>query len=148
MRQFKPIPPDLQLAPTLARRVNQLREFRNLTVKDLAKYARFTVQRVEDIEAGLETWLSSTDRQKLASALSVEPRLLIEVESRPSLDASSTRESVEMHMARSILDGARDLECPQCGGILKCSVQDAFDLDGNPTQFAKAFCLKCPYVLK
>jgi transcriptional regulator with XRE-family HTH domain len=148
MRQFKPLPPEMKLEQTLARRVGQLREFRNLTVRDLARLSRLTIQRIEDIEAGLETWLSSTDRQKLAGALSVEPRLIQESESRPSLDISGTRHDIEARIAESVLDGARELECPQCGGVLRCSIQDAYDLHGNPTQFAKAFCLKCPFVLK
>src|SRR6185369_11111373 len=69
----KPLPSEFKLAPTLATRVFQLREFRSLTVKDLAQLARFTPERISDIEAGLETWLSVTDRQKLAKALIIDP---------------------------------------------------------------------------
>ncbi len=82
MKQFKPIPPNLELAPTLARRIVQVREVRNMTVLDLATKANFSIKRVEDLESGLETWLSSTDRQRLAKALNVEPGVLKEVEQR------------------------------------------------------------------
>ncbi|HEY9793374.1 MAG TPA: helix-turn-helix transcriptional regulator [Candidatus Obscuribacterales bacterium] len=146
MRQYKQLPPDLELAPTLARRVNQLRELRNLTVKDLSKMTRFTLERVEDIEAGLESWLSATDRQRLAAALAIEPVLLQEVETRPKQGEKGEVENEAIIDA--ILNGARQLQCPQCGGQLQCSLQDALDLDGNPTRFAKAYCTKCPFILK
>lgn len=146
MRQYKPLPPDLELAPTLARRVNQLRELRNLTVLDLARMTRFTTKRIEDIEAGMESWLSATDRQRLATALAIEPQVLRDVEARSGLD-SGGRVDVSS-LTAAILAGAKELECPKCGDRLRCSIQDAFDLEGNPTQFAKAFCMKCPFVLK
>jgi hypothetical protein len=94
----------------------------------------------------LESWLSATDRQRLATALAIEPVLLQEVEMRPK---QSNKIEVENEaLIDAILNGARQLQCPQCGGQLQCSIQDAFDLDGNPTRFAKAFCIKCPFVLK
>src|SRR5262249_19088297 len=86
-KHFRPIPSTMKLADTLAQRVGQLREFRNMTVRDLAKASRFDVRRLEEIESGMETWFSSTERQLLAKALSVEPALLLEVErrSKPSV---------------------------------------------------------------
>ena len=156
MKQTKPFPQGFKLAPTLATRVFQLREFRNLTVKDLAKLARFTPERVSDIEAGLETWLSVTDRQMLAKALTIDPLRLQEVETRAApgeslvsaQEAEARAQYTAQKLSEAILNGARDIECPDCRSTLKCSVQEGFDLDGNPIQFAKAFCLKCPFVLR
>jgi transcriptional regulator with XRE-family HTH domain len=150
VRQYKPLPANLQLAPTLARRVNELRDMRNLTVRDLAHMTRFPLRRIEDIEAGLETWLSATDRQRLSIALGIEPGLLLEVESRSAWDAKASKSAADADLALTdaILNGARQLNCPQCGSQLNCSVQQALDFEGNPTRFAKAFCSKCPYVLK
>jgi transcriptional regulator with XRE-family HTH domain len=148
MRQLKPIPSELMTSKTLARRVFELREFRNMTVRDLAKASRFSVQRVEDIESGLETWLSSSDRQLLAKALNVEPQLLQEVETRSGLQPTTEDVRTNEQLVEAILQGVRDLQCPNCGGTLKCSVQEALDIEGNPTQFAKAFCVNCPFVLK
>ncbi len=142
------MPPTLQLAPTLAQRILQLREFRNMTVKDLARAARFNTRRIEDLEAGLEIWLSSTDRQLLAKALAIEPFVLQEVETRPALGTTQEQLAASQYLARAILEGARDLQCPQCGNSLRCSVQEGLDLEERPIRFPKAFCLKCPYVLK
>jgi transcriptional regulator with XRE-family HTH domain len=153
MKQLRPIPSQMTLAPTLAQRVNQLRDFRNMTVKDVARAARFTVKRVEDIESGIETWLSSSDRQLLARALSVDPALLQEVEERV-IAGHQVREShmfnqaTNRQLCESILDGLRELECPDCGGTLKCSIQEGIDIEGRPILFPKAFCMKCPFTLR
>lgn len=147
MKQVKPIPQNLELAPTLARRVFQLRELRNMTVKDLAKSSRMPIGRIEDIEYGLETWLSTADRQVIAKALVVEPQLLQEVETRPQLTESLEHELKLRELSDFILQGRTDLECPDCGHSLKCSIQHAYDIEEKPIKFAKAFCLKCPFVL-
>lgn len=152
MKQSRPLPPDLELAPTLARRLSQLREFRNMTVRDLARISRFSTERIDDIEQGLETWLSTTDRQILAKALTVEPMLLQEVERRAKMTTEHYDEQIvemaQKHLADAILSGSRDLECPNCGGTLKCSVQEGLDIDQQPIRFPKAFCVKCPFILR
>src|SRR5262249_22608650 len=137
------------LAPTLAQRVFQIRQMRNLTVLDLAKLSRFGVSRIEDIESGVETWLSATDRQLLARALTVEPVILQEVESK-RLDKASEEEKQKAHedLAEKILKGMKEQSCPNCDGTLKCSIEHGLDLDGRVQEFAKAFCLKCPFVLR
>jgi transcriptional regulator with XRE-family HTH domain len=154
MRQFKSIPAEIRdnLAPTLAQRINQLRTLRNMTVKDVAKACRFTTQRVEDLESGLELWLSATDRQLLANALAIEPQVLLDVEAKSTTNQVKESAAYNQQKARAIkediLEGEKNIECPNCGGILKCSIQDGLDIEGRPIIFAKAFCLKCPWVLK
>jgi len=147
VRQFKPLPADMVLASTLARRVQQLRDFRNMTAKDLAKISRFGLQRIEDIESGMETWLSATERQLLAKALAVEPVILQEAESRPPAD-DGVMIVEQARIADAVLQGTRNLLCPNCGSSLRCSIQEALDIHGYPTVFPKAYCSKCPFVLK
>lgn len=138
------------LEATLARRVAQLREMRNLTRLDLAERSYFPLERLEDIEAGIETWLSASDRQKLARALVVDPITLQEVEVRRALDKEDTVQyaAILREISDSVLTGARELTCPQCGNTLRCRVQEGLDIDGQPIYFAKAYCLKCPFTLK
>lgn len=138
-----------ELAPTLAQRVFQIREMRNLTVKDLAELSRFSVSRIEDIESGVETWLSASDRQLLARALSIEPLLLLEVEGK-RLENATDDEKLKIHveLAEKIMLGQREQICPNCGGSLKCSIEHGLNLDGKVEEFAKAFCLNCPFVLR
>lgn len=108
---------------------------------------------MEDIEAGIETWLSASDRQLLAKALSIEPILLHEVETR-SVAGHHVKDTLMLDRATSqqlsvaILNGTRELECPDCGGTLKCSIQEGIDIEGRPIQFPKAFCFKCPFILR
>ncbi len=137
------------LAPSLAQRVFQIREMRNLTVKDLAKMSRFSISRIEDIESGVETWLSASDRQLLARALSIEPLLLLEVEGK-RLDIASADEKlkIQVDLAEKILQGQKEQTCPNCGNSLKCSIEHGLDLDGRVQEFAKAFCIQCPFVLR
>lgn len=148
-KELKPLHLTCDLAPTLAQRVFQIRQMRNLTVKDLAQMSRFGIERIEDIESGVETWLSASDRQLLARALSVEPVLLLEVEAK-RLDNASDEEKLKAQedLAEKILKGMKEQTCPNCGGSLKCSIEHGLDLDGRVQEFAKAFCLKCPFVLR
>lgn len=145
------LPNNMPLKGTLAGRVNQLREFRNMTVKDLAKATRMTAQRIEDIESGFETWLSTTDRQILAKALRVEPMIIKEVEWRPPEEvpelAEVPRETIE-ELADNILHGERNLDCPRCKSPMTCYVQEAIDLEENKIFLPMASCTKCPFVLK
>ena len=148
-KELKPLHLTCDLAPTLAQRVFQIRQMRNFTVKDLAQMSRFGIERIEDIESGVETWLSASDRQLLARALSVEPVLLLEVEAK-RLDNASDEEKLKAQedLAEKILKGMKEQTCPNCGGSLKCSIEHGLDLDGRVQEFAKAFCLKCPFVLR
>lgn len=148
-KEVRPLQLICELADSLAQRVFQLREMRNLTVKSLAKLARFPVSRIEDIESGVETWLSASDRQLLAKALNIEPMLLQEVEAK-RLDIVDLMDLTKIHedLSERILAGERDLTCPNCGSTMKSSIQQGLDLDGKPFDFAKAFCIKCPFVLR
>ncbi len=147
------LPNDMDLAETLAGRVNQIRNFRNLTVRDLAKASRMTVARIEDIESGLETWLSAPDRQVLAKALRVEPIMLLEVEYRPPEasepeELSTVSRAMMEELADAVLHGVREIPCPRCQTPMNCSAQEAIDLENNHIYLPMAYCPKCPFVLK
>jgi hypothetical protein len=110
--------------------------------------SKFPEKRIEEIESGFETWFSSVDRQRLAKALGVEPYILKEVETRTSL-TDELKEQLQMReLNDKILAGENGLSCPHCNHTLNTSVQNGLDIEGLPIQFAKAFCTKCPFVLK
>ncbi|MBX9568437.1 MAG: helix-turn-helix domain-containing protein [Candidatus Obscuribacterales bacterium] len=139
---------------SLSSRVALLRELRNLTVLDLAKRSRFPIKRIESIESGEETWLSVTDRQVLARALGVEPAVLKEVENSPAdypgvFEKQEGPQKVDTDsMAEEILNGYTNIACPRCSTTLKTSVEFAYDIEGNPTKFARAYCPQCPFALR
>ena len=151
MKQVGPLPKNIVLAGSLAQRVHQLREIRNMTLRDLAKSTKFGIKRLEEIEAGFETWFSSTDRQLLAKALSVEPSLIEEVENRYKTDIdvkfNTIPEQIKADLERAILAGVKNLNCPVCGENLKCVIQYAFDINGEPIELARANCHRCPFIL-
>ncbi len=151
MKQLGPLPKTIVLANTLAQRVNQLREIRNITIRDLAKVTKFGIKRIEEIEAGLETWLSATDRQLLSKALSVEPALIEEVEVRYNQDTSSgyqfIPDAIKEDLSQAVLNGIRPLSCPMCGEHLKCTIQHGFDIEERPIKLPRAHCVRCPFIL-
>jgi transcriptional regulator with XRE-family HTH domain len=148
VKRRKSTEPDL--ACTLAIRVSQLRERRNLTVADVARLSRFSIKRVEEIEAGIEVWLSVTDRAILARVLGVQPSCLEEAEACPSdlspAAAGAPRTDFD-DLARRVLKGEVNLACPKCGTILKTAIENALDFEGEPTRFARAYCPACPFAL-
>jgi len=148
-KQFKPLPVDIKLAPTLAGRLQQFRELRNMTLLDLATSSKMTLKRIEDLEQGLETWLSSPDRQIIAKAMEIEPILLQEVELRPEEayeEPKYTSKDLDV-LAEKILDGEIDLPCPACSKPLRCTIEEAYDLKERAVVYPKAFCRTCPFVL-
>ncbi len=144
---------DGKLAESLSQRVGQLRERLNMTVLDLAKHCRFSIEKIERIESGMDVWLSVTDRTILARALRVLPAVLQEVEADPSQIIDSLKEENRTAhdlegMAAKILAGKKNIECPDCAATLKSSIEDAFDFEGNLVRLAHAYCPVCPFVLR
>ena len=76
------------LPETLAKRVQFLRDQRDLTQRQLAQQAALPLQQIEDIEAGLELFLSPDIRQRLARILRVKANVLEEVELKRQDDDS------------------------------------------------------------
>lgn len=142
---------EIELARTLAQRVMQLRQMKNMTVLDLAKACRWEIRRIEDIEAGLEVWLSVHDRNVLARGLKQVPAILAEVEATPDemfADADK-RKGIDLEeLAARVLAGEANLPCPRCGKILKSQIETASDYEGKPIHFARAYCPVCPFALR
>ncbi|MBX9720664.1 MAG: hypothetical protein K2X81_04665 [Candidatus Obscuribacterales bacterium] len=143
--------PKPELADTLSERVTQLREKCNMTILDLARACRLSVKRIEAIESGSEVWLSVTERTILAKALRVVPSVIKEVEICPSQMKYNTANFEPSYdaeeLAERVLAGEVNLACPKCGQVLKTTVENAIDFEGNPTTFARAYCPKCPFAL-
>ena len=139
-----------RLAETLAKRVAQLREGRNMTVLDLARVTRFSVKRIEEIESGIELALSVADRSVLARALGVQPAILREVElDYDVFQPRPPKPKVDLEeLAERVLAGEVHIECPKCGEILRTSIESALDFEGRPTEFARAYCPVCPFAIR
>ncbi len=139
------------LPKTLASRVSFLRNARKIHIAELALKARVPVKLLEDIEAGIETWLSVTVRQRIASILKVDPIILEEVEvktiSSQELQKEPPMELLE-RISEDILSGIKNINCPLCSSPLKIWIQEGLDLNENPVKAAKAHCTVCVFQLR
>lgn len=141
--------PQNNLPKTLASRVYYLRNARQIHIAELSSQARVPLQLVEDIEAGIETWLPVSIRQRIARVLKVDPKILEEVEVKKikQEDKHIPLELIE-RIQNDILSGAKNLKCPSCQSPLKTWIQDAFDLNDLPIKIPKAHCTVCLFQLR
>ncbi len=131
MKSKNSLPESILVTSTLAQRIQGLRSLNNFTVLDLAKLTKIPIKQIEDIESGLDTWLSSVLRQKLANALKVEPNLLLEVEFKDYVDIKFIDYKI----------------CPNCNIDLRLKIYEGFDFNNDVVQLQKFYCPKCPYVI-
>ena len=139
------------LPKTLASRLSFLRDARRIHIVELSLEARVPLKLIEDIEAGIETWLPISIRQRIARVLKVDPSILEEVEVKKTYEDDLARklplEIIERIQA-TILSGIKDIKCPTCGSLLRVWIQEGFDLNEEPIKAAKAYCTKCIFQLK
>jgi hypothetical protein len=138
------------LPPTLAGRVRFWREQRMFSPELLALKGRLPLRLVEDIESGLETFLSPAIRQRLARALHVRAEQIREVEKPPKAPSAGSvalqRAGVTLHEAILRAPDASH-PCPACGAPLSVRLFDRQDLHGNPLKVLKAACTTCLFRL-
>ena len=139
------------LPKTLASRVSYIRNIRRLHIAELSQQSRVSIELLEDIEAGIETWLPTSIRQRIARVLKVDPNILEEVETKTineeALYKNPPFELLE-RLQDEILSGNKDLKCPQCQNSLRTWIQEGFDLNGNLIKSAKAHCTVCIFQLR
>ena len=143
--------PQEGLPKTLASRVSYLRNQRRIHLAELSIQARVSIKLLEDIEAGIETWLPVAMRQRIARVLKIDPNILEEVEvTKISNEDELKKPPAEIieRIQDSILSGLKDIKCPLCQNDLKIWIQEGFDLNGNPIKTPKAHCKVCVFQLR
>lgn len=139
------------LPNTLASRVSFLRNARRIHIQELAYEARVPLDLIEEIEAGIETWLPISIRQRIARVLKVDPIILEEVEVKnlytDDLQKDPPIELIE-RIQDEILSGKKSIKCPLCQNLLRVWIQEGLDLNENLTRSAKAHCTVCVFQLK
>ncbi len=139
------------LPKTLASRVSFIRNTRRIHIADLSLRAKVSIELLEDIEAGIETWLSTSVRQRIARVLKVDPIILEEVELKNTNVENFPKDpplELTERIQEEILSGVKDIKCPVCGKPLRVWIQEGLDLNGNQAKSAKAHCTECVYQLK
>jgi transcriptional regulator with XRE-family HTH domain len=136
------------LGSTLAERIQILRESNGLSQSRLAEEANMPLSQIEDIEGGLELFLSPATRQKLARVLKVKSSTIKAVEKE--IDAIEPRLSEEArgHFIDEIVHFPnQQYFCPFCKSPLEARIFHRKDLEDNPLVEVKANCSKCLFKL-
>ena len=143
--------PQDSLPKTLASRVSFLRNERRIYIADLSLQAKVPIKLLEDIEAGIETWLPTSVRQRISIVLKVDPKILEEVEVKnlktEELYRNPPGELIE-RICEKISKGINDIKCPLCSSEMKVWIQDGFDLNGEPIKTPKGYCKSCVFQIR
>ena len=138
------------LPKTLASRVSFLRNKRCLHIAELSHQARVPLELLEDIEAGIDRWLPTSIRQRIARVLKVDPNILEEVEIKDSnlnFETVISQKSIKK-IQDEILFSMKEIKCPLCNSLMRTWIQEGFDLNGVPIKSAKGHCKICVFQLR
>lgn len=133
----------------LAQFVFHTRENLGLSVQGLSRKINLDESIISNIESGLELFLSSTVRQKLAKGLRVSLDEIKLYEKTEDYNFVSKNEIDELR--QMILDNMGNKGfvafCPVCGSKLNTRIAKLYDLEDNLILHPKANCTKCPFQL-
>jgi transcriptional regulator with XRE-family HTH domain len=133
---------------TLAQRVQQARETLSLSQAALAEAAHIPISQVQDIEAGIELFLSPAVRQKLARVLKVRPVTLKMLEKpTPPQRPPLSLEARDSYIEELLHFPDREHSCPLCGACLEVRLFQRRDLEDNLLVEVKAHCSQCLFKL-
>lgn len=150
----QPTMPGMATLPsTLAQRIQFFRQIRGWTPQQLADKIQVPLTQIEDIESGIDVFLSSILRRKLAQALRMHPQWLKDVEVEPesisdALKALQAEPTPDKIMTEERLMAIRDnpdhtWPCPYCDAPLSLQFFDRLDMDENPVLSLKINCSRC-----
>lgn len=131
---------------SLAQFVSSTREKLGLSRLGLSLKSNLPLETINSIEDGIDLFLSSTVRQKLAKGLKLS---LSEIKKLEKNINFKTVSKDELNLIRDrILLNEKDILCPICGEKLIVRTAKLYDLEDNLVLNAKARCPKCPFQLK
>ena len=134
---------------SLAQYVITKREALGLSQEDLANKSSLTLDEILSIEQGLDLFLPTTIRQKLAKGLRVDNKEIKKYEAKTNFDfakKSKMDEIREMILLNSNNPNF-EIKCPNCNSKLITRIAKLYDLEDNLVLRPKARCSKCPFQL-
>jgi len=134
---------------SLAQYVITKREALGLSQEDLANKSSLTLDEILSIEQGLDLFLPTTIRQKLAKGLRVDNKEIKKYEAKTNFDfakKSKMDEIREMILLNSNNPNF-EIKCPNCNSKLITRIAKLYDLEDNLVLHPKARCSKCPFQL-
>lgn len=134
---------------SLGQFVAQKRESLNLSQEELAHKSSLTLEEVQAIEQGLELFLASTIRQKLAKGLKVDNKEIKQYEAKAdfTLAKNNIMDSIREMILLNSQNPNFEIKCPLCGEKLITRIAKLYDLEDNLILRPKARCSKCPFQL-
>lgn len=134
---------------TLAQFVSETREKLGLSQIGLAKRCNLTIDEIQNIESGIELFLSSTIRQKLSRGLktTLSEIKLYEKQEDFHFGAGNLQNIDELKNLIIENEGNKGFAplCPVCGNKLITRVAKMYDLEDNLMLHPKARCSRCPF---
>lgn len=134
---------------SLAQFVVSKREEMGLSQEDLSEKSSLTLEQIQSIEQGLDLFLPSTIRQKLAKGLKVDNKEIkhYEIKTDFTLSKNSQMDSIREAILLNSQNPNFVIECPVCGEKLITRIAKLYDLEDNLILRPKARCSKCPFQL-
>ena len=134
---------------SLAEFVVAQREKLGLSQEELAFKSSLTLEEIQSIEQGLELFLASTIRQKLAKGLRLDNKQIKKYEAKAdfSLAKSSQMDIIREQILLNSTNPNFVINCPLCGEKLITRIAKLYDLEDNLVLHPKARCSKCPFQL-
>ena len=125
------------------------RESLGLSQEELALKSSLSLEQVQSIEQGLELFLASTIRQKLAKGLKIENKEIkqYDVKADFSLSKNSMMDTIREEILLNSQNPNYEIKCPLCGEKLITRIAKLYDLEDNLVLRPKARCSKCPFQL-
>ena len=134
---------------SLAQFVVSKRESLGYTREDLADKSSLDINTIQSIEEGMDLFLATTVRQKLAKALKIENKEIkkYEIKTDFSLIKPSKSDEIREQILMNSSNPNFSINCPVCGAKLITRIAKLYDLEDNLVLRPKARCTKCPYQL-
>ena len=134
---------------TLAQFVSETREKLGLSQTGLAKRCNLSIDEIQGIESGIELFLSSTIRQKLAKGLKTTLSEIKLYEKKEDFHFIKNDGDAIVELKNLIIENEGNKGfapiCPVCGSKLITRVAKMYDLEDNLMLHPKARCSKCPF---
>lgn len=138
----KALPLTVKLPDTLAQRLQFVREYRNYTLAQLSEESGIEGQLLDEIEGGIQLFMPTPIRQKLARVLRVSPKVFSETEKTIVLP----EEEEEYDMLATPLEYRHvPSQCPHCEVDLVRKQFKRYDIQGGVIQAITAHCPQCLY---
>ena len=134
---------------SLAQFVVLKREELGLSQEELSEKSSLSIEQIQSIEQGMELFLPTTIRQKLAKGLKVDNKEIKHYETKTnfSLVKKSAMEEIRELILMNSQNPNYEIKCPLCGEKLITRIAKLYDLEDNLVLHPKARCSKCPFQL-